>query len=227
MPKRFLILAVVVLVVAGGAYFYLSQENLVPDDWSDEKINESLLYSNGTRFESFKESFGRYPENLDELIATGASLNNDLFSNKPVRYLLSADKKSFDLRFTGLDGNFDTSDDIVFDPTRLASNLLPMYGGETAVKTPWMLQADKKFIDSVVKEAGSREAASISIAGSARAWLEQGDLDTAMKRFNQAWLLDPNNPESYRGFAEILKRQNKTEEAEKMLILAQDKEATR
>ena len=103
-------------------------------------------------------------------------------------------------------------------------NLLPMYGGENVVKTDEQLQSDKEFIDSVVKEIGSREEASVGISNGAQKWFEQGDLDTAMKRFNQAWLLDPNNPEPYNGFAEILKQRGDTTEAEKMLKLAQEKE---
>ncbi len=241
MSKKSILVLVFVLVIAivGGVFFYLSSKDnsypppgsFIPANWSKEeaktKGNESLLYSNADRIESYKNSFGYYPENLNELASKGASFNNDIFSDKPARYSLSADKKSFDLRFTGPDGKFDTNDDVVFNPTRLADNLLPMYGGENAIKTPSMLLADKEFIDSFVREIGSREKASVGVTGGAREWLEKGDLDTAMKRFNQAWLLDPNNPEPYRGFAEILKRQGKTEEAERMLKLAQEKEATK
>lgn len=93
-------------------------------------------------------------------------------------------------------------------------NLLPMYGyGE---KTPEQKKADEEFINSVVKEVGSREKGSIGIAGGARQWLEKGDLDTAMKRYNQAWLLDDTNPEVYKGFGDILIKQGYAEDAEKM-----------
>jgi tetratricopeptide (TPR) repeat protein len=65
-------------------------------------------------------------------------------------------------------------------------------------------KGDAKFIKGVTKEYGSREIAS-------RVWVEQGfrfylndKLGMAMRRFNQAWLLNPNNPEVYVGFAAVL-----------------------
>ena len=94
---------------------------------------------------------------------------------------------------------------------------LPMYGGMDRSKVPELKAGDEKFIADVTAQFGSRERAS-------DAWTEQGfefyrqdKLDMAMRRFNQAWLLNPSNPEVYSGFASILSDQRKFCEAKNML----------
>ncbi len=76
-----------------------------------------------------------------------------------------------------------------------------MYG--KAKKTQQQLDADKKFIEESVKLAGSREAAAKFTA--ARGWqhLKKREIEIAMQRFNQAWLLDPNFYGTYWGFGVI------------------------
>jgi hypothetical protein len=83
-------------------------------------------------------------------------------------------------------------------------DLVPMYGGMDRSKEPELKQGDERFIADVVAKFGTREKASA-------AWVDQGfrfqqadDDDTAMRRFNQAWLLDPNNPGAFHGFAAVL-----------------------
>lgn len=98
-------------------------------------------------------------------------------------------------------------------------NLLPMYGNSE--KTAEEKKADEEFVSFMIKEAGSQEKASWGLSNGAITWLEKGDLDTAMKRYNQAWLLDNNNPEAYFGFAEILKKQGDQKGAEEMLQKAE------
>ena len=84
----------------------------------------------------------------------------------------------------------------------LPMNEIPMYGG--IPRSPEMQKADQEFIDQAVKIDGTREKA--SKAASDRAWeyYYQDDLRTAMKRFNQAWLLDTNNVAAYWGFGNIV-----------------------
>ncbi len=101
-------------------------------------------------------------------------------------------------------------------------NLLPMYGGENRIKTSSQIEADEKFISEMIDIAGSREEAAEGIVNGAWEFFEQGDIDIAMKRFNQAWLLDPQNIEAYKGFAAILEKRGQPEEARKMLQKAQD-----
>jgi Tfp pilus assembly protein PilF len=81
---------------------------------------------------------------------------------------------------------------------------IPMYGGLDRTKVPELRAADEKFKNEVVAHYGSMENAS-------RVWVEQGfnfykrdDLGLAMRRFNQAWILNPRNPEVYAGFAAVL-----------------------
>lgn len=81
---------------------------------------------------------------------------------------------------------------------------VPMYGRMDRSSVPALKKGDEEFISNVTKQFGSRQAA-------ASAWIDQGfffyqkdELEMAMRRFNQAWLLDPNNPEVYWGFSSIL-----------------------
>ncbi len=82
-----------------------------------------------------------------------------------------------------------------------------MYGGLDRSSIPRLKKGDEKFIADVTAEFGSRQVA-------ARAWINQAfrfhqsdNTKKAMQRFNQAWLLDPNNPEVYWGFSAILYEQ--------------------
>lgn len=100
-------------------------------------------------------------------------------------------------------------------PTRIDE--VPMYGGMDRSQVPELKTADEKFIADVSRQYGSREKAS-------RLWVEQGfkfyrqdSLGMAMRRFNQAWLLNPNNPEVYTGFASVLFDQGKFCEATSMV----------
>lgn len=93
----------------------------------------------------------------------------------------------------------------------------PMYGGVDRSAAADLRAADDKLIAGATESFGSR-------AGAARAWVEQGyryyqadRLDMAMRRFNQAWLLDPKNPEVYTGFAAVLHDQGKFCDAMNMM----------
>jgi len=81
-------------------------------------------------------------------------------------------------------------------------NEMPMYGGVT--KNAEMIAADEKFIADVLKLGYTR--ASGSDKAVARGWdfVRQHDIPTAMKRFNQAWLLDPDNGDAFHGFAIVV-----------------------
>lgn len=94
---------------------------------------------------------------------------------------------------------------------------VPMYGGMDRTKYPELQAGDEKFISDVTQHFGSREKAS-------SVWVEQGfrfyqqdNLGMAMRRFNQAWLLNPSNPEVYAGFGSVLHDQGKNCEAMQMM----------
>ncbi|MDT4828813.1 hypothetical protein FQZ97_622110 [compost metagenome] len=93
----------------------------------------------------------------------------------------------------------------------------PMYGGADRSAAADLRAADDTLIADATQAYGSRENAS-------RAWVEQGyrfyqedQLGMAMRRFNQAWLLNSKNPEVYTGFAAVLHDQGKFCEAMNMM----------
>lgn len=100
-------------------------------------------------------------------------------------------------------------------------NLLPMYGRVQKCKS--QLDADEKFLNSSSKEEPDRAKAAIKVMDSGWYYLHQGDYNTAMKRINQAWLLDSTNIAIYASFAVILDITQKTDDAIKMLDLTFDK----
>jgi tetratricopeptide (TPR) repeat protein len=87
------------------------------------------------------------------------------------------------------------------EEARNNSRLLPKYG--KAEKTPEQKKADKELIDAYVAQAGSRSKGSELLIRLGFNYLYKGDLRTAMYRFNQAWLLDPQNPNVNWGFGAV------------------------
>jgi Tfp pilus assembly protein PilF len=86
-----------------------------------------------------------------------------------------------------------------------------MYGNQP--KTPAEKQADQKFIETVTKAAGTREKAAGRMIQRGWEFLSRGDLSTAMKRFNQAWLLTPDDMNVYWGFGAVLSSNGQANEA--------------
>jgi Flp pilus assembly protein TadD len=92
-------------------------------------------------------------------------------------------------------------------------NLIPMYGYPKIEKSAALKKADDDFIKAVVGTAGSREEVSRGFAGEGWRHLGNGDAANAMRRFNQSWLLNPNNYQPYWGFGALLLAQRKPSEA--------------
>lgn len=90
---------------------------------------------------------------------------------------------------------------------------LPMYGGVDRAVSTSLKAADDKLIADTTKHYGSRGKASQAFVGNGFAYLGRDDLAAAMRRFNQAWILDPNNPEAYWGFGAVLHEKGQTCEA--------------
>ena len=80
-------------------------------------------------------------------------------------------------------------------------NETPMYGG--IPRTPDEEKADREFVRDVLKNYGTKGEA--FQAGFELAWsfYDKGDYAQAMRRFNQAWLVDPNDPRIYNAFAAL------------------------
>lgn len=81
-------------------------------------------------------------------------------------------------------------------------NQVPMFGGVR--KNEAMIASDKAFLAKARELAASdAEAVEMSIVLGFR-YFSKRDMATAMKRFNQAWLIDPQRGDIYHGFARIL-----------------------
>src|SRR5437773_459917 len=90
---------------------------------------------------------------------------------------------------------------------------IPMYG-QPAIPRPELLKkADEDFIKNATAGSGSREAASKASFSEGEKFMNKGNLDYAMRRFNQSWLLNPNNYQPYWGFGRVMVAQGKFDEA--------------
>ncbi|MEO0961592.1 MAG: tetratricopeptide repeat protein [Pseudomonadota bacterium] len=89
-----------------------------------------------------------------------------------------------------------------------------MYGYD-APKTNAQLAADAEFMEKARDSSdGSLEASTLKAIALGWTYFGRGDLATSMKRFNQAYLLDPAHGEAYAGMAVVvLQRGGSTDEA--------------
>ncbi|HJV36629.1 hypothetical protein [Geomonas sp.] len=90
---------------------------------------------------------------------------------------------------------------------------IPMYGQPAVERPDFLKKADEEFIQQATSGFGSREAASKAWYTQAEKFMREGNLDYAMRRYNQSWLLNPNNYQPYWGFARIVAEQDKLDDA--------------
>jgi len=100
------------------------------------------------------------------------------------------------------------------------SDILPMYGQPTILRSAAQQQADEQFIREATASYGSRKEASTVWFRKGQGFMHQygqnynsSNLDYAMLRYNQSWLLDPNNYQPFWGFARVLIEQGKFDQA--------------
>jgi tetratricopeptide (TPR) repeat protein len=86
-----------------------------------------------------------------------------------------------------------------------------MYGNEKKCKK--QIDIDNRFLEECDKEYASRQEACESMSRFGWKHYANGELDMAMKRFNQAWMLDSLNSDVYLGFAKVLADQDKLDES--------------
>ncbi|AII53782.1 hypothetical protein N008_17595 [Hymenobacter sp. APR13] len=98
-------------------------------------------------------------------------------------------------------------------------NELPRYGGLR--KTPEQLAADEQFVAVSLAKYGSPQAAMQAHVNFGWHYLATGHAPTAIKRFNQAWLLDSTAADVYYGFSAYLRQQGQLEQAEHYVELGQ------
>ena len=89
-------------------------------------------------------------------------------------------------------------------PAAAASiNEQPMFGNQP--KTPEMARADAQFIAAAEKYGYTHaQGSDKSVQLGWQYFFDKKDIATAMKRFNQAWLLDPDNGDAFHGFAVLV-----------------------
>lgn len=90
-------------------------------------------------------------------------------------------------------------------------NLLPMYGGVEKGRS--LRKADAEFLAFCDKKFPSRKEAAAHHAAKGWEYFYANDFKTAIKRYNQAWLLDSTNASAYWGFGVIEGRQEHITEA--------------
>jgi tetratricopeptide (TPR) repeat protein len=105
------------------------------------------------------------------------------------------------------------------DPASRGSGIdqVPMYGGMDRQGIPQLKQADEQLIAETTKEFGSRERASATFVDQGIRYYKADNYAAAMRRFNQAWLLNPNNPDVFWGFGMVFHDQGNVCEAKNMI----------
>ena len=94
---------------------------------------------------------------------------------------------------------------------------LPMYGQPSMVRSEALKKADDVFIRESSLRYGNRNAASRALALEGWIAARRGVFDIAMRRFNQAWLLNAKNYQAFWGFGAVLSEQGKLREAMEQL----------
>ena len=99
-------------------------------------------------------------------------------------------------------------------------NLLPKYGG--LPETDWQKAANTSFISGMEEDYhGDLKKASMDMAMRGWQYLAAGDLDDAMRRFNQAWLLNKKNGTALWGMAAIQASSGKYDDSLKLFAEAE------
>jgi Tfp pilus assembly protein PilF len=98
-------------------------------------------------------------------------------------------------------------------------NLLPKYGLQP--KSDSQKEADKVFVKGMDEDYhGNRKHAAADMAMRGWQYLRGGDADDAMRRFNQAWLLDKTNGTALWGMAAVEADKEKYDDALKLFAEA-------
>lgn len=92
-------------------------------------------------------------------------------------------------------------------------NTKPMYG--EVPKSKEYQKIDDEFKLHCMRQFGSLGEAANAHIHFAWDYIARDESETAMKRFNQAWLLNPNLPDSYFGFAYLMDKKGDREESER------------
>lgn len=94
-----------------------------------------------------------------------------------------------------------------------STDTLPMFGQPKMARPESLKQADEAFIRDATFRYKTRQAASSAFATQGWTAARASQLDVAMLRFNQAWLLNPKNYAAFWGFGSVLSQRGKLAEA--------------
>ncbi|AFU68590.1 TPR_2 repeat domain protein [Psychroflexus torquis ATCC 700755] len=101
-------------------------------------------------------------------------------------------------------------------------NTQPRYG--EVKKTKEYRELDEEFIQDCLKQFGTIDSSAAIQIDHAWRYYYNNDLKTAMKRFNQSWLLNPELPDSYFGFASLLETQGNLIDAKRYYKIGIEKD---
>ncbi|GAB3531216.1 hypothetical protein GCM10027443_13060 [Pontibacter brevis] len=96
-------------------------------------------------------------------------------------------------------------------PAEQNPQVLPMFGGKA--KTEQQQKKDEKFLTSCDKSFASRQEASNFFMERGWEYMNEGQLDTAVYRFNLAWLLNPDNKDTHWAFGLVTSAKGQNDEA--------------
>jgi len=105
------------------------------------------------------------------------------------------------------------------------SDEIPMYGYKDyqdylTNRPPEQAKLDEYFIESILKIDNTRENGSVRVVMRGWWYLYSDDISTAVKRFNEGWLLDPNYYEVYWGFGVVAAEKALQQNSEELMALS-------
>jgi hypothetical protein len=103
---------------------------------------------------------------------------------------------------------------------------LPMYGGMDRKTVSAFRDADEKLRAGSIEAFGTLKNASEVSVDHGFQFVAHKEYSMAMKRFNQAWVLDPDNPRVYWGFGMVLVQRGQSCDAVPLLEKALSYEST-
>jgi len=84
------------------------------------------------------------------------------------------------------------------------NDTLPMYGQPATARSKKLQEADDAYIQQATDQAGGdRKAAAATALDAAEQAMSQSNADEAMRNYNHAWLLNPNDFQAFWGFGRI------------------------
>lgn len=104
-------------------------------------------------------------------------------------------------------------------------NTKPMYG--EVPKNDEYKKIDEDFKKECIEQFKTLDSSVYVQIDHAWRYFYHNDLKTAMKRFNQAWLLNSDYPDSYFGFAALMDLQGNKTEAERFYKIGEEKDKTK